>query len=59
MKVIVTGGTGFLGLRLARAILERGTLYGASAAPESINKMIQRNTKIGSIIEDSTDPEVN
>ena len=40
MKVVVTGGTGFLGLRLARAILERGTLYGASAAPESINKMI-------------------
>ena len=40
MKVIVTGGTGFLGLRLARAILERGTLYGASAAPEPIDKII-------------------
>ena len=40
MKVVVTGGTGFLGLRLARAILERGTLYGASAAPEPIDKMI-------------------
>jgi NAD(P)-dependent dehydrogenase (short-subunit alcohol dehydrogenase family) len=40
MKVVVTGGTGFLGLRLARAILERGTLYGASGAPEPIDKMI-------------------
>ena len=40
MKVVITGGTGFLGLRLARAILDRGTLRGASGAPESVDKMI-------------------
>ena len=40
MKVVVTGGTGFLGLRLARAILERGALCGASGAPEPVDKMI-------------------
>ncbi|MBT6830921.1 MAG: NAD(P)-dependent oxidoreductase, partial [Rhodospirillaceae bacterium] len=26
MKVVITGGTGFLGLRLARVILERGEI---------------------------------
>ncbi|MDA0229969.1 MAG: NAD-dependent epimerase/dehydratase family protein [Proteobacteria bacterium] len=40
MKVVITGGTGFLGLRLARAILERGTLRGASGAPEPVDEMI-------------------
>ncbi|MEE8172614.1 MAG: D-erythronate dehydrogenase [Alphaproteobacteria bacterium] len=40
MKVVITGGTGFLGLRLARAILERGALCGASGAPEPVDKMI-------------------
>lgn len=40
MKVVVTGGTGFLGLRLARAILARGTLRGASGEPEPVDKMI-------------------
>ncbi len=40
MKVVITGGTGFLGLRLARAILECGTLRGVSGAPESVDEMI-------------------
>ena len=40
MKVVITGGTGFLGFRLARAILERGTLRGASGTPEPVDKMI-------------------
>jgi nucleoside-diphosphate-sugar epimerase len=40
MKVVITGGTGFLGLRLARAILKRGELRGASGAAEPIDKMI-------------------
>jgi nucleoside-diphosphate-sugar epimerase len=29
MKILITGGTGFVGARLARALLERGTLAGA------------------------------
>ena len=40
MKVVITGGTGFLGLRLARAILARGALCGASGEPEPVDKMI-------------------
>jgi nucleoside-diphosphate-sugar epimerase len=40
MKVVITGGTGFLGLRLARAILERGALRGATGAPEAVDEMI-------------------
>jgi len=40
MKVIITGGTGFLGLRLARAILARGKLVGASGKTEPIDEMI-------------------
>ena len=40
MKVVITGGTGFLGLRLARAILTRGTLTGASGAAEQVEEMI-------------------
>ncbi len=40
MKVVITGGTGFLGTRLARAILERGELIGASGTTEPIDEMI-------------------
>ena len=40
MKVVITGGTGFLGLRLARAIIARGALCGASGAAEVIDEMI-------------------
>ena len=40
MKVVITGGTGFLGLRLARAILARGALIGASGAAEPVEEMI-------------------
>ena len=40
MKVVITGGTGFLGQRLARALLERGTLTGASGAQEAIERLV-------------------
>ncbi len=40
MKVVITGGTGFLGLRLARAILKRGELSGASGALEPVDQMV-------------------
>lgn len=33
MKILTTGGAGFLGTQLARAILARGTLRAASASP--------------------------
>ena len=40
MKVVITGGLGFLGQRLARVLLDRGTLTGASGAQEAIDRMI-------------------
>lgn len=39
MKVVITGGTGFIGLRLARRLLELGVLTGISGKPEPIDAM--------------------
>jgi D-erythronate 2-dehydrogenase len=40
MKVIITGGGGFLGSQLCRQLLKRGSLIGPSLAPEPINEII-------------------
>lgn len=37
MKVVITGGTGFLGLNLARALVRRGSLTGPSGQGEEID----------------------
>lgn len=37
MKIVITGGTGFIGLRLARRLLARGTLTGPAGRPEPID----------------------
>jgi len=39
MKVLITGGGGFLGNQLARKLLERGGLTGPSGQPESIDDL--------------------
>lgn len=39
MKVLITGGGGFLGNQLARKILERGELIGPSGCPEAVDAM--------------------
>ena len=40
MKVVITGGTGFIGSMLARRILERGELTGPSGRPEAVDEMV-------------------
>jgi len=40
MKVVITGGTGFIGLMLARRLLERGSLIGPSGQAEEIDNMV-------------------
>ena len=40
MRVVITGGAGFLGSRLARRILERGTLIGADGAQHTVRELV-------------------
>ena len=40
MKVVITGGTGFIGRLLAQRILERGALTGPSGQPEPVDEMV-------------------
>src|SRR5450755_2750445 len=40
MHVVITGGAGFLGSRLARSILERGKLTDASGALRTVEKLV-------------------
>ncbi len=40
MKVVITGGTGFIGRMLARAILDRGTLTGPTGAQEEVDAIV-------------------
>ena len=40
MKVIITGGGGFLGSRLCQKLLERGELTGPSGTPETIHEIV-------------------
>src|SRR5512145_1064641 len=40
MKVVVTGGAGFLGQRLIRAIMERGELTDATGARRAVERII-------------------
>lgn len=40
MKIIITGGGGFLGSQLAQKLLARGTLTGPSGAPEPLREIV-------------------
>jgi len=40
MKVVITGGGGFIGLKLAKALLARGTLAGADGTQRRIERLV-------------------
>ncbi|HEY2818033.1 MAG TPA: D-erythronate dehydrogenase [Casimicrobiaceae bacterium] len=41
MRIVITGGSGFLGTRLARALLERGTLTDARGKTRAIESLVR------------------
>ena len=40
MRAVITGGAGFLGSKLAKRILERGTLAGADGAQQKVTELV-------------------
>ncbi|MGE8490966.1 MAG: NAD-dependent epimerase, partial [Paraburkholderia nemoris] len=40
MKVLITGGAGFLGQRLARELLVRGTVKDEHGKPQAITELV-------------------
>ena len=51
MKVVITGGGGFLGSQLAKRLLERGTLTGSSGSPEPIDSILLFDTQFAPPVE--------
>lgn len=46
MKVVITGGTGFIGQRLAQALLQRGSLTAPDGAQTPIDELLLFNTAL-------------
>src|SRR5439155_13620639 len=51
MRVVITGGAGFLGSRLARAILERGRLTDARGESRDVTRMVLVDVAPASVID--------
>lgn len=52
MKVVITGGGGFLGSQLAKRLLERGALSGPSGGPEPIDSIVLFDARFGPAAEE-------
>ena len=53
MHIVITGGSGFLGRRLAQTLLDRGTLAGADGRPEPIDRLTLLDIALTTGLEDS------
>lgn len=51
MRVVITGGAGFLGSRLARAMLERGRLTDARGESREITQLVLVDVAPGSVVD--------
>jgi nucleoside-diphosphate-sugar epimerase len=58
MRVVITGGAGFLGSRLARRILERKTLIGADGAQHEVRELVLFDVVAASGFANAGDPRV-
>ncbi len=52
MKVVITGGGGFLGSQLAKRLLERGSLVGPSGEPEAVDSIVLFDASFGPLAEE-------
>ena len=67
MKVVITGGGGFIGLKLAQALLAGGTLAGVDGTPQKIARLtlvdqafpdgLPRDSRLETLTGDISDPE--
>ncbi len=55
MKVVITGGAGFLGRRLAHRLLQRGTLTNARGEAEAIDTLVLFDTVLAELAQLSDD----
>ncbi|MBE9557441.1 MAG: NAD-dependent epimerase/dehydratase family protein [Proteobacteria bacterium] len=58
MKIVITGGAGFIGLNLARAIIRRGTLTGPSGQQEEVDNILLFDQAVPDCLPDGLDERV-
>ncbi|MBT3906410.1 MAG: NAD-dependent epimerase/dehydratase family protein [Rhodospirillaceae bacterium] len=59
MKVVITGGTGFIGQMLARRLLAKGTLISASGRPEIIDEIVLSDFYLPEVLPEELDDRVS
>lgn len=58
MKVLITGGGGFIGSQLAKRLSEKGTLIGPSGSPEEIDEIVLFDSHFSPAIEQGSIPHL-